>query len=278
MKPRKAFFGTLFILAILASSLAAGTGVVIVATHTTTAQPGAKMTNKTYVDSDRMRMEAQAMGGTQIVIFRQDKGLFWIIDQKGKTYMEITKQDFQQMKAKMNETKSMMEEQTKHLTPEQQQMLKKVMSGRGMPGTQPASTVKTAYKKIAAGEKVNQWVCAKYEGYREDKKVKDVWTTDWKSLGLTPESFKLMKELGEFFEEFTKDMASSFDKIGSEEWEKEQGYAGIPIKTLSYTDGKLRSATEVTEVKQENLAPALFELTPELKKKEMPFKQMPPTR
>jgi hypothetical protein len=278
MNHRKAFFGALFALAVFTSSLAADTGVVIVATHTTTAQPDAKMINKTYLGSDRMRMEAQAMGGTQIVIFRQDKGLFWIIDQKGKTYMEITKQDFQQMKAKMTEAKTAMDEQTKHLTLEQQQMLKKVMSGRGMPGMQPAATVKTAYKKTASGEKVNQWVCAKYEGYREDKKVKDVWTTDWKSLGLTPESFKLMKELGEFFEEFTKDMASSFDKIGSEEWEKEQGYAGIPIKTLSYTDGKLRSATEVTEVKQENLAPTLFELTPELKKKEMPFKQMPPTR
>lgn len=278
MKSRKVFFGTLFVLAILASSLSAGTGVVIVSTHTTTAKPEDKMINKTYVDSDRMRMEAQAMGGTQIVIFRQDKGLFWVIDQKGKTYMEITKQDFQQMKAKMNEAKTAMDEQTKHLTPEQQQMLKKVMSGRGMPGTQPAGTVKTAYKKTAAGEKVNQWVCAKYEGYREDKKVKDVWTTDWKSLGLTPESFKVMKDLSEFFEDFAKDMASSFDKIGSEEWEKEQGYTGIPVKTLSYTDGKLRAATEVTEVKQESLPPTLFDLTPDLTKKELPFKQMPSMR
>ncbi len=278
MNHRKAFFGALFALAVFASSLAAGTGVVIVATHTTTAQPDAKMINKTYVGSDRMRMEAQAMGGTQIVIFRQDKGLFWIIDQKAKTYMEITKQDFQQMKAKMNETKTMVDEQTKHLTPEQQQMLKKVMSGRGMPTAQSAGTIKTTYKKVASGEKVNQWVCAKYEGYREDQKVKEVWTTDWKSLGLTPESFKLMKDLGEFFEDFTKDMASSFDKVGSDEWEKEQGYTGIPVKTLSYTDGKLRAATEVTEVKQESLPPTLFDLKPDLTKKELPFKQMPSMR
>ncbi|MGH7455880.1 MAG: hypothetical protein ACRENG_31275 [bacterium] len=147
MNHRKVFFGALFVLAILASSLAAGTGVVIVATHTTTAQPDAKMTNKTYVDSDRMRMEAQAMGGTQIVIFRQDKSLFWIIDEKSKTYMEFTKQDFQQMKAKMNEAKTAMDEQTKHLTPEQKQMLQKVMQGRGMPTAQSAGTIKTAYKK-----------------------------------------------------------------------------------------------------------------------------------
>jgi hypothetical protein len=278
MNHRKALCCALLALTIFASALAAGTGVVIVSTHTTTAKPEDKMTNKAYVDSDRMRMEAQAMGGTQIVIFRQDKGLFWIIDQKGKTYMEITKQDFQQMKAKMNEAKAMMDAQMKNLPPEQRQMMEKMMQGRGMPAMQPAGTSKTIYKKAAAGEKVNQWVCAKYEGYREGQKVKDVWTTDWKSLGLTPESFKLMKELGEFFEDFAKDVASSFDKVGSEEWEKEQGYTGIPVKTLSYTEGKLRAATEVTEVKQESLAAALFELPAGLTKKEMPFKQMPPMR
>jgi hypothetical protein len=278
MNHRKVLLGALFALAIWASSLAAGTGVVIVTTHATAGRPEDKMTNKTYVDSDRMRMEAQAMGGTQIVIFRQDKGLFWIIDQKSKTYMEMTKQDFQQMKAKMNEAKAMMDAQMKNMPPEQRQMMEKMMQGRGMPAAQPAGTIKTAYKKTAAGEKVNQWVCAKYEGYREDKKVKEVWTTDWKSLGLTAESFKVMKDLSEFFEDFAKDMASSFDKIGSEEWEKEQGYAGIPVKTLSYTDGKLRSATEVTEVKQESLPAALFNLPAGLTKKEMPLKQMPPMR
>lgn len=279
MKPRKVPFGALFVLAIWASSLAASTGVVIVATHTTTAQPDAKMINKTYLDSDRMRMEAQAMGGTQIVIFRQDKGLFWIIDQKGKTYMEITKQDFQQMKAKMDEAKAMMDAQMKNLPQEQRQMMEKMMQGRGMPAMQPAGAMKTAYKKVATGEKVNQWACTKYEGHREGEKVKEVWTTDWKSFGLTPENFKVMKDLSEFFKDFAKDMASSFDQIGSEEWEKEQGgYTGIPVKTLSYTDGKLRAATEVTEVKQENLAPALFDLPNGLTKKEMPFKQMPPMR
>jgi hypothetical protein len=97
MHYRKAFYCALLTLAVFVSSLAAGTGVVIVTTQTTAAKPEAKTISKTYLESDRMRMEAQAMGGTQIVIYRQDKGLFWIIDPKAKTYMEITKQDFQLM-------------------------------------------------------------------------------------------------------------------------------------------------------------------------------------
>jgi hypothetical protein len=277
MKQRKVLCSTLFLLAVLVSSLTAGTGVMIVTTHTTTAKPEDKMTNKTYVDSDRMRIETQAMGGTQVIIFRQDKGLFWIIDQKAGTYMEITKQDLQQMKAKMKEASAMMEERMKGLPPEQKQMMEKMMQSRGMPMAQPAG-VKTTYKKVASDEKVNEWVCAKYEGYRESKKVKEVWTTDWKSLGFTPESFKVMKDLSEFFEDFAKDLASSFDKIGSEEWEKQQGYAGIPVKTQAYTDGQLRDTTEVAEVKQETLSATLFDLPERLTKKEMPFKQMPPAR
>ena len=142
-----------------------------------------------------------------------------------------------------------------------------------MPMMQEAAPQVT-YKKVASGEKVNQWVCAKYEGYREDQKVKEVWTTDWKKLGLTPENFKVLNDLGEFFKDFAKDLASAFGQVGSAEWEKEQGYDGIPVRTLSYSNGKLHATTEVTEVNQESLAPALFNLPTGLKKKEMPFKQM----
>lgn len=271
MKFRKVMCGALggFLLSI--ASLNAG--VTISTTHTTTAQPNDKSVNKTFVDSDRLRVETQSLGANQIVIFRQDKGLFWVISAKDKTYMEITKQDLQAMKAKMSEAKSMMDEKMKDMPPAQREMMEKMMKGR-MPMSMGAATIKTTYKKVAAGAKVNQWVCAKYEGYREDKKVKEVWTTDWKSLGLTAETFNLMKNLGEFFEDFAKEMAADYDRVGSEEWEKAQGYAGIPVKTLSYFDGQLRSTTEVTEVKQGELAATLFELPAGLTKKELPFKQM----
>jgi len=187
--------------------------------------------------------------------------------------MEITKQDMQAMQAKMDEAKTKMDEQMKNVPEAQREMVKKMMAGR-VPMAQAAGAIKTSYKKVASGEKVNQWVCAKYEGSREEKKVKDVWTADWKSPGLTAETFKVMKDLSEFFEGFAKDMAASFDKVGSEEWEKERGYTGIPVKTLSYSDGQLRSTTEVTEVKQGEFAAALFDLPAGLMKKDM-FKQMP---
>jgi hypothetical protein len=270
MKSQNVLRGALVVLTIFVSSLFAG--VTISTTHTTVAKPNEKTTNKTYVDSDRLRMDTQSMGANTIIIFRQDKGLFWVINQKDNTYMEITKQDLQAMKAKMDETKTMMDEKMKNLPPEQKQMMEKMMKGR-MPMVPPAGAVKTNYKKVGSGEKVNQWVCAKYEGYQEEKKVREIWTTDWKSLGLTPETFKLMKDISEFFGELAKDMAANFDKIGSEEWEKEQGYSGIPVKTLTYTDGELRTTTEVTEVRQENLSALLFDLPSRLTKKEMPFKQ-----
>ncbi len=261
---------TLLGFAILASSLSAG--VTISATHTTTAKPDEKQLNKTYLDSDRMRYESQGKAGSTVVIFRQDKGLFWVIN-PDKTYMEITKQDMQAMKAKMNEAQTILDEKMKNVPEAQREMVKKMMAGR-MPMAQSIGAIKTTYKKIAAGEKVKQWSCVKYEGYREDKKIKEVWTTDWKSLGLTPETFKIMKDISEFFENLSQDMAANFDKIGSEEWEKEQGYTGIPVKTLSYSEGQLRSTTEITEVKQGELAASLFELPTGLKKKDL-LQQMP---
>ncbi len=269
MKAKSMMLGMLFGLAVFASSLFSG--VIMVSTHTTTGRPNEKQVTKIYIESDRVRFESSGAVMNQVFIFRQDKELFWIIDQKSNTYMEMTKQDMQKMKEKLDQAKAQMEAQMKNMPPEQRQMMEKMMKGR-MPMMQQTAPPIT-YKKVASSEKVNQWVCSKYEGYRDDGKVKDIWTTDWKSLGLTAESFKAMKDLSEFFVEFAKEMASSFDQIGSEDWEKEKGYAGVPVKTIFYNNGQARSTTELTEVRQENLSAALFELPANLTKKEMPVGQ-----
>jgi hypothetical protein len=238
-------------------------GMLMVSLQESYGQFKDRLISKAYVEKNHMRVETTGKNLDNIVIYRKDKGVFWFIDNKEKTFMEITKKDMQKMKTKMDEAMRMMEEQMKNMPPEQRKMMENMMKGR-MP-VQP----KTTYKKIASNLKVNQWVCDKYEGYLNGKKTKEIWTTDSRKLGLSQEYLAVMGGLSEFFGEVTKDH-ESFYKTGSKEWEKEQGYSGIPIKTITYSAGKIKDKTELKEIRRQDFASSLFDLPKGLMKKEYP--------
>jgi hypothetical protein len=238
-------------------AMAAQAGVVIVNTETQTGQ--AAVQNKTYLDKDRVRIELKGQSADQMFIFRQDKGVFWFVDNSAKTYTEMTKADLDNM---LNAVKQM-ETNLQMIPAEQRAEIMKSMQGQ-IPFAVPRPT----YTKAASGEKAGQWTCDKYEGTLDGKKYEDVWTTDLKKLGLAAEDFTVLQEMGKFFEGFAKN-AGNFFKVGSDEWAQGGGYAGVPVKTIMYTDGKAASTREIKEIKRQDLAVALFELPTGYAKKEM---------
>ena len=269
MKYIKSMLSVIFMIGVLVSPVEAG--VLMISVQESYVNSKGKIHSEAYVERDRMRVEIKGDDTDQTIIFRKDKEVFWAIDNKEKTLVEITRRDLQKIKEKMDEAMKMFEEQLKNMPPEQREMMEQMMKKQmSMKSTQ----TKTMYEKVASGEKVNRWVCDKYEGYREGRKKKEIWTTDWKHLGLNPEDFKVMKTMGEFFEEFSKGAASSFYKVGSEEWEKEQGYSGVPVKTIIYSDGQIREKTELKEIQQQDFSASLFDLPKGLKKKEIPWNRM----
>ncbi|MCH7761558.1 DUF4412 domain-containing protein [candidate division TA06 bacterium] len=121
------------------------------------------------------------------------------------------------------------------------------------------------YQKKGSGVKLNHWVCDYFVGTAAGEKVEEVWTTNWKELGLTPEDFKVIREFDKFYEGPFKE-TEYFFRIGSQEWEKEIGYSGFPVKTVHYSEGRMKRKTELKEIKRQDLAPSLFELPKGVKK------------
>lgn len=242
-------------------------GIIITNLVESSLQPGEKTTNMIYLEKDRIRMEMKGKNIDQVSIFRKDKEVFWVIDNKEGTFMEMTKEELQKQKMQMDETMKRMEEQLKRLPPEQRKMMEEMMKRQKSAIT--SRTPKITFKKVATGEKVNKWIADRYEGSVEGEKKMEIWTSDWKKLGVDPEDFKVMEEVGAFFDDLSKG-SQSFFKIGSIDQEKDLGYIGIPVKTITYSAGRIDQKTELKEIKRENLASSLFEVTPGLKKKEMP--------
>lgn len=266
MKSLKLSLLAFFCLCILWSNLTAG--VLLVSVSEFPDQPDETETNRTYINSDRVRTE---IGTGQVAIFRGDKDVFWFIDNEDRTYTELTREDIQKMKAQLEETSKMFEEQMQNLPPEQRKMMESMMGGK-MPEKPP----ELKYKKIASGQKIGQWTCDEYVGYLDGQKHAEVWTTPWKDLGLSSEDFDAMKQMSSFFEEFSKDAAHLF-KVGDESAKKDaEGrlYSGMPVKMIGYSGDQQTYKLELKEVKKQDCPASLFELPEGLKKQDFNTEEM----
>ncbi len=235
-------------------------GILMINTNETYDMNKEKITSRVYVDKDRIRVDSQGTKIDNTFIYRRDKEVFWTIDNKEKTYMEITRADMLGMKKKMDEAMNKMKEQMKNMPPDERAMMEKMMKGQ-----MPFRPEEPIYKKRASGIIVNKWNCDKYEGYMDGKKAEEIWTTDWEKLGLKREDLEVMEGLGGFFGEFSREQ-HTFYKVGSQE----RGYAGIPIRTITYSNGKIMDKTELKEIRKQNFASSLFNLPKGFKKNEYP--------
>jgi len=247
-------------------------------------------TETVYVENDRVCMESQGGKEHTVAVYRPGP-LIWVMDLNKGTYMEMNEQDIEQMKAmtkkmkaqmdeqqkqmapQMDEAQKKMEEQMKNMTPEQREQMKKYMP-KGMMDMMSAPE-KTVYKKVASGVKTGSWPCDKYEGYRGQEKVEEVWSTDFNSFGIPTADLKVFEEFGKLFEGFGDQKQGAAFKIGSKEFEEEQGFPGVAVKTVKYSNGKVQSTQELVKVeKKSGFDDALFQLRPNLKKTENPMDQM----
>jgi hypothetical protein len=233
----------------------AGAGVVITTMETSFDEPRDSGTSISYIDEKGMRAESRSGGEKNTVIFRSDKEVLWVINEADKSYTEMTRNDIRKIKGQMDEAMRMMQEQMKNLPPEQRAMMENMMKGKAMP-VQPEKTV---FKKVASGVMVNTWKCDKYEGYRGGQLTEEVCTTSWEDLGIEQKDFRIMQSMGEFMSELAPD-ASSYFNVGSDEWEKEQGYPGVPVRTISYSMGEKIFQTDIKGIKRQKIDSSLFEL------------------
>lgn len=258
---------TFLTLCIIFSAGSIHAGIIIKSTEKSN-QMKVDMTTTMYVDNDRLRMEMSGSDEKQVIIFRGDKNVFWVVNMDKKSYAEMTQEDMKKLKVQMDKMQEMMKEQMKNLPEEQRKMMEQMMpSGMGN-----AKVVKTEYKKKASGQKVGKWNCDQYEGFKEGKKTSEMWTASWDQIGIKRGDVSGFKKMAEFFDVISQD-AMEIMKIGSEEWEKEQGISGIPVKWVDFMDGQQNSQGEMKEITKKDLDGALFELPSGFEKEENPWEK-----
>jgi hypothetical protein len=256
---------SLFIILFMILSFSAQAGLVIKMSQDSKGMD-AQSQQTIFLEKDRLRMEMSGEEEYQTVIFRGDKNVFWVINKDKKSYFEMTQDDMVKLKSQMENAQKMMMEQMKNLPEEQRKMMEDMMPSN----MSVEKKEKTVYTKKGGGVKVGKWTATHYEGTTKGKKSSEMWTADWSQVGFDRSDFQVMTKMADFFSALSQD-ASDFMKVGSEDWEKEMGISGMPVRWVDYLEGGASSEGTVKDISQKNLESSLFEIPAGFDKDQSPW-------
>ena len=129
---------------------------------------------------------------------------------------------------------------------------KAVAAGRGAPPPQ-----KTTYRKTGT-RKVKEWPCTTYEGVRGTEKIVEICVAAGAEIALTTADFKIVQEAIDLGKQFTQqDTIESIPIYGTVD---KQGFAGFPVRRITFKNGQTEKTTELVEFKREAIPAAALEV------------------
>lgn len=224
----------------------------------------------TGVGSDARATESYAMPKMmkvvspdgKAVIIRADQDKFINVDNKTRTYREMTFAELQAageaMQTQMEAAKAQMEQQMKSMSAEQRAMMEKMMPKKPAGSAAKSAVVvnKTGETKTVAG-----YTCTKYVATENGKPMLTLWTT---------KDVKGFDTLREDWLNFQKRIAGSNRNIGGAMVEAYSKIEGFPMETVM---GDI--TTQVTKVESRTTPASEFEVPAGYKKESMNLPKPP---
>lgn len=227
-------------LLLAAGAALASDDLTIVSKHTRDGKPGGNTTS--YIASDHVRM-ARDEGNESIIDLKT--GVMTVLDGKKKTYYMVTKQDLEQMAAKMKERMD---------TPEMKQAMEAMASMGGGMSTQ-VDVKKTGTSRKIAGYGCEDWTIT----MGTMSTINECVTSE---LQYPAQAWHTYKE----FSESMKNMTSAFGpmaKSATELAEKLKAMKGFPVATstaVNVMGHKSTSESEVIEVRKGSIPASAWEI------------------
>jgi hypothetical protein len=222
-----------------------------------TVSGGTTRTSQVQLEPGRMRTETTGPNGEkQIIVFDGAQQVLRMISVDRKSYTEMTKADAERAGEQVGAALAAMNEQLAKMPPEQQAKLKEMMARQGGAARGAGAAAKPEYRPTGT-DKVGKWTCDKYEGFRNGEKISEVCTVDPKILGLTPADFEVSKQVAAFFRSMLPQGDDQIVGMGTMET---QGFAGVPVRRIRYSGGKVQSTSEVTEARRQTFDAASYEV------------------
>jgi len=139
----------------------------------------------------------------------------------------------------------------KEYTPTSMQGVGTAVTGsRGQPALAPIT-----YKRAGTG-KVRDWACTTYEGYRGTEKVVELCAAEGSVIGVTAADFAIVQQAIDMAKPYAP--AEMIERIPTYGSVANQGFAGFPLRRVSFRNGQAESTAEVTEIQRGAVPPDIY--------------------
>lgn len=247
---------------LLAAPLAAG---VVFEIETTDHEQSPPRVESTQVAAEgenlKMGVAPSARGGTGgTVLFRGDRRELVVVDHDEKSYMVIDQEAMRKIGEQVSAASAQVAEALKNVPEEQRAMVEKMMKQR-MPQEAPKRPVTELRKTGERGDK-NGYPCVKYEVFRDGRKVRELWVTDWDHVEGGGEVAGAFREMAEFMKQLLDAMPATGAPggLGDAVVLQMNELPGFPVVTRDFDDeGALETESSLRSASRRALDPAEFE-------------------
>ncbi len=188
-------------------------------------------TQTMFLEADKLRMSASHGD----MIYRGDQGKVFVVDDKSRSYMEMSPESMGKMKAKMDQAMAQMKQQLAAMPEAQRKQVEAMMAQRGMPGMgqTPATPPAISYQKSGPARKVGQWDCTPFTVLSDGKPEADLCVAKLSDLGLTRDDLKAFVGLSAFMRQQMAGMGqqSPMASMDFDSLNKAIGYDGFPVES-----------------------------------------------
>lgn len=217
--------------------------------------PEATHKTKGMVKGNNFKMDfyenGQKLDGA--MIYRGDKKEMIMVSHQDKSYVVLDEATMKELVGVMSEAMAQFEEAMKDATPEEREMMEKMMKGR-MPGMDDSQNVEPVLKKVGSS-KVNSISCTLYDVYRGDQKTSQHCVASWSSIEGGEEMKTVMLEMAGFMDQMAKAFSQSKGFMGRQIQFENNVFAqlrkldGFPVQSIDYLDGNVESESQLVSSK-----------------------------
>ena len=228
---------------------------VLIVSKTEDLSDGTVSSTNIYMTESSVALENKGAKDNSTFIFNSDKQDFTYVDHKKKEYYYFDQATMQQLKQQIKMMMMMFKQFSANMPEEQKKKLGKFMN-------EDASTME--FVDTGSSKKVGKWSAKIYEGKSEGKKATEMYIATFKAVGIDKDEFKVMEDLIVYFRTNLSEIVSfmpkggSFSQIGFDE-SSPIFKDGVPVKTISYIDGKAKNENTVESISKTNVSNTLFQ-------------------
>jgi hypothetical protein len=255
--------------AALATPLWAGVRIQVESTNVGT---GETTKQEILLDAERMRVNITGKDSNTSVLFLTDGGRnrMVMLDKGRNEYREMDQQTMNQMSQQMQGAMAQMQDAMKNMTPEQREMMEKLMKGKmGQLAGRGAAPVRTTYTAKGGGS-VNGFTCTKYEGTRGAEKVSELCAAKPSDIKFSPSDFQVFEKMKEFVAGFQNALANTPFGGGGFRDMADPGFEGYPVQQTTFRNGQPEMKMEAKSIARASFGDADFSLG-SAKKVEIPI-------